>query len=371
MKLALVTHNVVKGDGQGRVNYEIARHVSMLGGKVFLVADTVDPDLLDLGCQWIPVIPILRKPNLLKVCEFASRATHAVHHLPERVDVVHGNGFTLRCGHAVNTAHMVHSAWEKSPANRRCSSSSVRAWYHLLYTHLNARWETSAYGRAKTVVAVSRRVQDELAGLNPPPRDIRVIRNGVDLTEFAPGAVDRAEVGLPASVPMLLFAGDLQTGLKNLDSVLEAVRMIPGCHLAVVGTIGRSPFPKMAAELQITDRVHFLGFRTDLPKIMRAADVFVFPSRYESFSLVLLEAMASGLPVITARTVGAAELVGDAGVVLENPNDVQGLASSIRELIANEDMRRCMGVKARAVAEQHSWERMASEYVRLYEEMAA
>ena len=351
------------------MNYEIARHVSMLGGRVFLVADAVDPDLLDMGCQWVPVVPLLRKPNLLKVCEFARRSTRALQSLDERVDVVHGHGFTLTCRHDVNTAHMVHSAWKRSPANRRCDPPGVRSLYHSLYTHLNARWETGTYAKARAVVAVSRRVQDELSNLNPLPRDVRVIRNGVDLAEFAPGTIDRAEVGLPAGVPMLLFAGDLQTGLKNLNSVLQAVRLVSGCHLAVVGQIDRSPFPKLAADLQIADRVHFLGFRTDLPKIMRAADVFVFPSRYESFSLVLLEAMASGLPIITARTVGAAELVGDAGVVLEDPNDVPGLVSSIQEFIANGDMRRCMGVKARTIAEQHSWERMASEYVRLYEEI--
>ena len=70
----------------------------------------------------------------------------------------------------------------------------------------------------------------------------------------------------------------------------------------------------------------FLGFRQDVDRLYRAADIFAFPSRSESFSLVLLEAIASGLPVVTASTAGAAEiLTQDCGMVFDDPDDVGGL----------------------------------------------
>ena len=371
MRLALVTHNVRRGDGQGRVNYEIARHLTTLGAQVTLFADAVDSDLLDLGCKWCAVRPRGRTPMLLRVWEFVRRADNQLRRVSRHFDVIHANGFTFSLSHQVNTAHMIHSAWEKSPWNRDRNVSPVRSAYHKLYTRLNTRWEAVSYSRARVVVAVSQRVKAELHELKAGLRDIRVITNGVNLMEFAPGAAERMKLGLPQHVPLLLFAGDIKTGLKNLDSVLQAVKAIPECHLAVVGRIDDSPFPRRTSELEIADRVHFMGFRRDTPAIMRAVDLFVFPSRYESFSLVLLEAMASGLPVITARTVGAAELVTEeSGVVLEHPNDMEGLVSSIRRLLADPELRRRMGACARRIAEQHSWERMASDYARLYEEMA-
>ena len=353
------------------MNYEIARHLVSLGAEVSLFADAIDSDLLDLGCQWRAVRPRGRKPMLLRVWEFVQRANCMVRRDGGHFDVIHANGFTFGLPHQVNTAHMIHSAWEKSPWNRDRNVNPARSLYHKLYTRLNTRWEADSYRRAKAVVAVSHRVKAELLELQAGLGDIRVITNGVDLTEFAPGAGDRVPLGLPPHVPLLLFVGDIKTGLKNLDSVLQAVKAIPESHLAVVGQVDGSPFLRRVAEFGIADRVHFMDFRKDIPSIMRAVDLFVFPSRYESFSLVLLEAMASGLPVVTARTVGAAELVTEeSGVVLEHPNDVEGLALHIRRLLADPALRQRMGVCARRIAEQHSWKRMASEYARLYEEMA-
>ena len=354
------------------MNYEIARHLTTLGAEVFLFADAIDPDLLDLGCKWCAVRPRGRTPMLLRVWEFVRRADYMMRRVSRPFDVIHANGFTFSLAHQVNTAHMIHAAWESSPWNTDRNVSPARSLYHKLYTRLNTRWEAVSYSRAKVIVAVSQRVKSELLDLKKAGlEDIRVITNGVDLTEFAPGAADRVQLGLPPHVPLLLFVGDIKTGLKNLDSVLQAVEAVSECHLAVVGRVDGSPFLRRVAELAIADRVHFMDFRKDIPDIMRAVDLFVFPSRYESFSLVLLEAMASGLPVLTARTVGAAELVTEeSGVVLEHPNDVEGLVSHIRRLLADSGLRLRMGACARRIAEQHSWERMASDYAKLYEEMA-
>ena len=109
---------------------------------------------------------------------------------------------------------------------------------------------------------------------------------------------------------------------KNLDTVLQALVGASGVHLAVVGAREGSPYPALAERLGVADRVHFLGFRRDMAQIMQAVDIFVFPSRYEPFGIVVLEAMASGVPVILAATVGAAEVVTpDCGVVLPDPED--------------------------------------------------
>jgi len=151
--------------------------------------------------------------------------------------------------------------------------------------------------------------------------------------------------------------------------VLHALQQVPALHVAVVGRLPGSPYPALAEQLGVADRVHFLGFRRDVASLMRAVDFFVLPSRRDSCPLVLLEAMASGLPVIVSRQVGTANLVGEAGFVIENPEDHEALAQAMAMLTREPDLRREMGQKARAVAEEHSWERMASRYAALFERL--
>jgi glycosyltransferase involved in cell wall biosynthesis len=167
-----------------------------------------------------------------------------------------------------------------------------------------------------------------------------------------------------------MFAGDIRLARKNLDTVLQALVQVPDLHLAVVGVTDGSPYPQLAKSLGLNDRVHFLGFRRDVPDLMKVVDFFVFPSRYEPFGLVVTEAMATGLPVITASCTGAAPLVTpEAGIVLPDPDDAEALAEAMQKLSLNPELRTKMGQAARAIALQHTWKNVAQEYLDLFEEM--
>ena len=171
---------------------------------------------------------------------------------------------------------------------------------------------------------------------------------------------------------LALFAGDLKSPRKNLDTILRALPAVPDLHLAVAGREQGTSYPQMAHRLGIGARVHFLGFRQDMSALMRAVDLFVFPSRYEACSLVLLEALASGVPVITGRSTGGSELIDpEVGVVLEDCNDAEALAATWRALIEDDHRRLTMGLRARALAERHSWSNMARCYVDVLSEAGA
>jgi glycosyltransferase involved in cell wall biosynthesis len=242
--------------------------------------------------------------------------------------------------------------------------------YQWLYTWLHCWLERHAFDRSRQVIAVSEKIKEELKAIGVPSARIDVIANGVDIQEFSPGPVDRKSLELPVDPPLALFAGDIRTPRKNLDTVLHALVAVPELHLAVAGTVMGSPYPALSASLGIADRVHFLGFRDDIPDLMRAADLFVFPSRYEACTLVLLEAMASGLPVITAETAGGAELVPpEAGLVLNDPDDIAGLEQALQHLVRNPKRRKAMGEVARGVAERHRWEDMARHYADRMEDL--
>lgn len=372
MRLAIVTHNIVRGDGQGRVAYEIARQALREGHHVSLIANRVEGDLAEAGAIWVPVRPRLHRVNLSKVWEFAVLADRVLARGHGLYDLVQAFGFTLSRPHDVNTSQFVHDAWGRSPVHTFRLRHNAYGFYQWLYTRMNTRWEARAYRKARVIVAASGQVRRELVATGLAADRIRVIMNAADPQEFHPGPGDRDALGLPPRVPLALFAGDIRTPRKNLDTVLRALASVPGTHLAVVGATEGSPYPKLANDLGLTNRVHFLGFRRDMPQIMRAADLFVFPSRYEPFGIVVLEAMGTGLPVITAATVGASEIVGpQCGVILDDPDDVSGLARVMQALTGDPERRACMGRAARAVAERHTWAAMAEDYLRLYEEVAS
>jgi glycosyltransferase involved in cell wall biosynthesis len=142
---------------------------------------------------------------------------------------------------------------------------------------------------------------------------------------------------------------------------------VVNADLVVAGDLKGSPYPKLAEELGLQGRIHFLGQISDMSGLMRSVDLFVFPSRYEPFGLVILEALASGLPVITAASSGSAEVIGSAGIVLQDPDGTQALASAMQSLADDEATRVAMAGAARRVATSLSWDNMTEQYVKCYE----
>ncbi|MEH2347705.1 MAG: glycosyltransferase family 4 protein [Nostoc sp.] len=372
MKLCIVTHKIKKGDGQGRVNYEVANEAIRRGHQLTLLASEVAPELEDnsqVNCIKIPVkdYPTEFVRNFI----FAQKSTDWLRQNRSEIDLVKVNGAINLAAADVNAVHFVHSSWLRSPVHISRNRRDLYGLYQWLFTAFNARWEKQAFQKAQVVVAVSEKVAQELVNIGVPRSRIRVIINGVDLEEFAPGESNRQKLGLPENVTLALFAGDIRTPRKNLDTVLHALVKVPDLHLVVVGHTQGSPFPQLAASLGLNERVHFVGFRRDIPQIMQAVDLFVFPSRYEACSLVLLEALSSGLPVITATATGGGELVTpECGIVLSDSDDSDALALALLTLVSSPALIQQMGKAARSVAEQHSWNTMAQTYVDLFEELS-
>jgi glycosyltransferase involved in cell wall biosynthesis len=370
MRIQFVAHNFIRGNGQGRINYEIVRHALRVGHKVELVADQVAPELIDDGATWTFVAQRPHRPNVVGVRVFARSANRVVTNSGD-ADVVVGAGFTLDVPHDVNLCQFVHGAWIKSPVHVSRFHRGPYGWYQYLYSQLNTSWESRSYRNAGVVVAPSKKIRLELESIGVPADRIRLVHNGVDLREFSPNSESRRsiriQIGLTDDVPLALFVGDIRTPRKNLDSVLKALVLVPKLHLAILGAEERSPFPAMAESLQVSARAHFVGFKRNVSEYMCAADLFVFPSRYEAGTLVLLEAAASGLPIVTARSAGGCEVL-DSGAaeILDDANDFRKLAAALRGLVDSPDRRKSAGAAARAVAEKYSWESMSQSYLEIF-----
>jgi UDP-glucose:(heptosyl)LPS alpha-1,3-glucosyltransferase len=242
-----------------------------------------------------------------------------------------------------------------------------RVFYHRVVLALERRIFTTT----PRIVAIARVGKAEIERLyRVPPDRIDVVYNGVDLVRFHPrnrtrlGPTARTEVAIPAQAPLALFVG---SGFerKGLATLLEAMALRAGSPwLVVVGKGSRRLHEALARRLGVADRVVWLGPRPDIERWYAAADVVALPSRYEPFGNVHLEALASGLPVVTSTRAGGAELIEDGknGAVVD-PHDARALAEALDRFSARDAG---VSAAARASAEPFTYRAQVAGLARIY-----
>jgi glycosyltransferase involved in cell wall biosynthesis len=233
------------------------------------------------------------------------------------------------------------------------------------------RW---AARRSRALVAVSRAhaaIVERALGLAQGA--VTVVPNGVE-PPIPAGTDPRGELGLSPDTLLLVAVGNLYP-VKGYDVLLRALAMLagrgdlPAWHLAVAGRGGEEPALKaLARDLNLEDRVTFLGLRADGPDLLQAADVFVMPSRSESHPLGLLEAMFAGRCVVASAVGGIPDTVTpDHDGLLVPPEDPAALADALGQVLAQPEARAAMGRHAATTAtDRFTVGRMVDSYERLY-----
>jgi glycosyltransferase involved in cell wall biosynthesis len=224
---------------------------------------------------------------------------------------------------------------------------------------------------AGAVIAISE-AHRRMAHAFLPEQDIRIIHNGVDTRLFSPRTGRQIEYGIN-----VLCVGRL-IERKGQHHLLEAFARLPQglrprIRLTLVGTgDAETALHERAKQLGLDADVAFLGFvpREAMPELYRNADVFVLPSQSEGMSMALLEAMASGLPVVVTDTGGSSELVrpGVNGFIVRW-EDTQALADALTGLAEDSQLRNTMGSASRSTAEGFSWPAITQEYLDVCEEV--
>ena len=182
----------------------------------------------------------------------------------------------------------------------------------------------------------------------------------------------RATYGLPACY--VLYVGTIDRR-KDYRTLLAAVGQLGGeTALVVAGTViaGRTDFPETVARLGLRGRVRVLGYvpDRDLPGLYAGAAVFVYPSFYEGFGFPVLEAMACGTPVVSYRTTSLPEVAGDAAILLDPPVSPETLASAIRRVTRDADLRNALVERGLARVASFDWRVTASVTAGVYEALA-
>ena len=374
MRIAFVTRGVRKYDGVGSIHLEVAREAVRRGNAVTVIATDIDPELqAQRGVTYVHV-PVARIPtDLLRIFAFSALSWLWLARHRGAIDLVIGSGFGTFSRVDINIVQFVFAQWIHSPDVKHGRIDDIRSLYHWIFSRSLVFFENAAFRASRVLVACSAGVRDELIGrVGIDPNAIVVVPNGVRTATFVRQSPDRERFGLPADVPIVLFAGDITTRRKNLDVIFDALVETPGLHLAIAAGINDdNKYPPLARTLGIADRVHFVGMCRDMPALMSSVDFFALFSHYEPFGLVVIEAMSCELPAVTSRNVGASSVMTpESGYIVDAPATASAVAAAFRALVDDPADRARRGREARAVAERNTVEQMTAAYMRELEALA-
>jgi UDP-glucose:(heptosyl)LPS alpha-1,3-glucosyltransferase len=321
-------------------------------------------------------IPVIAFPKFLTTISFAHFARKRIARM--EFDIVHAHDRIFDAD--IFTMHGIpHRMWVEDVRKKRMS----------LFDYGTAWVERSLVEnkRCKKIIAVSNITKEKFLKQYDTidPDKVAVIHPGIDAKRFK--NLDRLSCRremtqrfhIDSSDKIILFVS-MNFDIKGLDFLIGALSRLKARHpserfkLLVVGKGNEKKYGMMAENLGIRDHVIFTGImpREHLERIYVASDVFSMLSRFDTFGMAALEAMAASLPVIVSGNVGAKDLVrdGENGFTVPDPSEADVVADRIKMMLQN-DMRDRMGREARMTAGKYSWETAVAETQAVYEEMLA
>ena len=284
----------------------------------------------------------------------------------------------------VISVHIVFAEFlRQARAELDLSRNPIWFWPRLLHRRIYYRLITTLErhiypNREMMLVLYAKKTAEDLARFYGRRDPMPVLYLGLDHGAYnqtrrtALRSNARAHLGLSSErFTLLLVGNDLHK--KGISALLDAVAILSELPitLLVAGSEAPAAFESLARDKKVADRVLFLPLRRDVEFYYAAADVYTGPSLEDTFALPPQEAMACGLPTIVSSTNGTCEIVTDGvdGFILADPTDASSLASIIRRLYNEPDLRRRMGIAAATTALQFTWDRNARDLADVFEQV--
>ena len=370
----LVAGDFVTTGGMDRANYALASYLLDRGREVHLVAHRASEDLLSRpGARFHPV----PKPLGSYMLGGPALDRHG-RRWAGRVGAGGGgrvvvNGGNCRWGDA-NWVHYVHAAWAPRPLG-----GLLRRAKTTLFHRSCLAAERASLKRARVVIANSERTRATLLDrLGLEPERVHRVYYGVDPSRFRPAtpaerAAARVRMGWDDDRPTVAFVGALGDLRKGFDTLFGAWRELASdpswdARLVVVGAGPTLAHWRHEAR-DMAGSVVFLGFRSDVPELLRGCDALVSPTRYEAYGLNVHEALCCGLPAFVTRDAGVAERYPEdlQGLLIDDPDDPAGLADRLRHW---RDRRASFATAVAGLSERlraYTWDDMAAQVVAIVE----
>lgn len=381
MKIAFCIENfITTRGGAEQYVHDLSRRLTAGGHQVRIF--TMSSREMGADNLRISILHCGPLPRFLKTLCFALRCRKAVR--DQGFDIVHSFGRTWGMDvfqplGGSQLAGLVGNI--RSIGSRLGRTVKIAIYFFSLRRLVYFYIEKVQMKEAKIVIAISAMVRRDLIRYcRLPEEKVKIVRNGVDLERFHPRnrqifrVETRRKLGLEERDVMLIFVAH-NFRLKGIQSLLLALAELekrsPGHFFkaAVLGAGKVKKFAALARRLGVGEKVLFLGYEDDTPRYYAAADISVHPSYYDPSALVVLEAMASGLPVITTAYCGTSEIIaeGTEGYVVPTPEDTGLLADRIRRL-EDPELRQRMGEAARRRAEEFPYSRNMQEILDIYDQ---
>lgn len=371
MKIAIIRKKYTFHGGAEGFSNSLVEHLADAGNEVHIFAITwnVDTQNNNIYFHRVPAITFI---SFLRDFTFAVSSFFLLNKQKSDFDIIQSHDKTL-CQDIYRAGDGCHIEWLKQRWRHIGFAGKVSILinpYHWLILALE-RLIFKAH-RFRKIIAISEMVRKNIIdNYAVSPSDIEVIYNGVDIGKYHPDNRTkfrneiRQKHGLPDTAFVALFVG---SGFerKGVRYLIEAVNSIPeAVSLMIVGKGGESEFKEMSGRQKII----FCGPQKDVCKYYAAADIFVFPTMYEPFGNVHLEALASGLPVITTKNSGASELIEDnvQGFVVEKPEDTKAISEKIQVFVSDRSKLESMSKNARRLAEEFTFKKHIGKIEKLYE----
>jgi len=223
------------------------------------------------------------------------------------------------------------------------------------------------YRQYSAIACASHAIADSLAQWAPQVHErICVIPNAIAVEHFAAASpADKKQIIGEGDPPVILFTARLQPQ-KDHVTLFRALTKVHGAHLLLAGDGELRPrLMRLAQELGLASRIHFLGRRDDIPQLLKMADVYAHSAHSEGFGIATLEAMAAGVPVVASDLPGLAEVVGQAGILVP-PGDSEAMANALKQLLGSAELRQKLSTAGRQRAQEFSIQKTAQQFIELY-----
>jgi len=387
-KLVVAIHDLNPWGGQDKSNLEILFHANSSVPVELHACSFVD------SRAWPKFLHILynlpRKPIFIKSLFYSILATfrlrrygNAKKRRSEGI-VIQTTGTASPVADVVQV-QFIHKTWLNILKQHSFPESEnfIKNTYHSLMGIYNVLSEELFFTPEKKYVAISHAIKKELIeNFDIPPQNIETIYHGVDGQHFFPYQKDikafetrqfvRRQLGIQDDDVALLHVGALnhRKGIFNSLKALGHLKKngITNVHLIAVGDGDKKNLTAFAQRENIADNLKIVSHSKNVRDYYWASDIFYFPSIYEPFGLVILEAMACGMACLVSGHAGGTELIRDKenGLIIENIFNHESMAQELNTLIKDSELRKKIASGARATAEQHDWRDVAQKYVAYY-----
>ena len=375
MKIGLAVHEFHSYGGHSRVVYELARHLARTE-EVHIFAWNFKQKIE--GNVFYHPIPSIGEPIIARIYSFwlASFFTQQ----KRKVDVLSSVGGCMWGGDVTNVQFCGRS-WGKVVKQYHLQQAGFRAYYRTNSWKLTDFMEAQPLHKlpANQIVAASKQVAADLKQDYGVEGQVEVIPNAINPAVFNPMVrserrkAARLHLGLLDTTFTLLFVGEFQR--KGLTTVVKALQILKtqgktnNLQLLCLGDRHPEPFMQLALKLGLTELVQFLPSVTNIQDYYALADLFVFPTLYEPFGMVITEAIACGLPTITSKRAGAADFYDSSSqwLLVDDPGDEVELAAIIERVHSNYNQAEQVTAPLTERVLEWTWEKYAHRNLEVFE----